>query len=175
MSVVVAITDGIDVVIASDGRSCSTGVAILSESTPKLKPMPEWGSIFGCVGTGLTSKKLDLFLADPQATPDRLYGEFVPDESALLWVANTEAGPRILSSDSVGSWVVMDEFAAIGAGDAYAIGALEALRRQPDYSLQEKARVAVKTAIKHCAACGGKVYIKTLRGKRGGKHGNQKV
>jgi ATP-dependent protease HslVU (ClpYQ) peptidase subunit len=172
MSIIVAISDGKRVCMASDSQVGSGGNKMPTK-TPKIYRRGDY--LFGVVGSMITGH----FLADHVIEADNIlsaaenYGSelrqwasernYLQSEDGLQVVACSTLiahKSRIVLVDGTGSAVEPEfDWWAIGSGELAARGAIWALTCIPDMDSEEKARMAVEAACKLEEGCGGMARV----------------
>ena len=95
--------------------------------------------------------------------------EYQQGNSGLNWnlLCYDRRTEQLLDFDSDGCTLTVGPWATRGAGGPYAAGALSASSVPRTLEAAEKlVRKACSIAIKHSAACGGRIRVLTVRGKR---------
>ena len=174
MSVLIALVDGADTVIACDGRVTGRDGRIFSESAMKWNK----GNRIA-IGLAGSARLLDLMRESPSICDDLADKSDAEIADAIRnlaindgWKDDAEDGKprwyslemliarpgRIVSYDGTMCSTVDFDYAAIGSGCDFSIGALDALAGV-DIRAEEKVRVALASACRRMNTCGGAVYV----------------
>lgn len=176
MSVLIALVDGADTVIACDGRASRGDGGIISDSVIKWHKSNTDPFAVGIAGS---YRMIELMRENPAAL------DFLPDNEPSRiakivrqlaidddWKDEKADGkPRwydleiliarpgvVVSYDGILCSTVKRDHAAIGSGCDFALGALDVLVGFP-MSAEGKARIAIEAACKRMSTCGGLVYV----------------
>lgn len=167
MSIIVAVTNHMGTAIGSDGRATYDSGMIVNEAVAKIRHFPGAAYAIGtCGALGPAQKALGTI--KPIEVEHRVLkyeGSMDDNVSAVVAMKNGKKSGQIWSLTPDGATVLHRSYLAIGAGDAFAMGALEMMVKHLDRSDQDPAymvKKALETAVKFNNTCGGRLHIVKL-------------
>lgn len=159
------VVPGQGAVLGCDSRVSNVATAdILSDACEKFIVA---GSVTALISGDIGL--LDHIVAARNIEGLRMLAAEYSDGRGLSWDLLTycRKSERLVYLDQAGVAQPLGEFYATGSGAGYALGCLSSSPRPKDLiQAQKLVRKAVRIAIKHNAACGGRIRVLTVRGKR---------
>lgn len=160
MTCVIGLEHGGRCYVGCDSRTSNGAVA---EESPRPKVVRRRGWLFGLAGSWALLPVLRA-LDVPPPTGDHGEGDAVVAAIRAQWRGPSD-GVAAIAAGAGRVWVVQGcdwsalrsrEYAAIGEGEPFALGALRVTRGQPP---RERVRAALEAARFHCPSVGGRLRV----------------
>lgn len=156
--------EGEGAVLACDSR-VTAGYSILSDSCDKFVVA---GSAV-CLVSGHDGSLIDHICHAKNVEGVRMIAAEFMEGKGLSWdlLCYDRRTERLVMVDSHGSAIVLGPYHTSGCGGDYAMGVLSSspIPRTLE-AAQKLVRKATAVAVRHSAACGGRIRVLTVRGKR---------
>jgi len=168
VSIIVAVSNHLGMAIGSDSRAVFDSGMIVADGVQKVKVDHEGGYAIGACGSlGAAQRALaSLVPLGSEHGALRFGGEVPSEASGAVALRTGKRSGQLWTFCADGSTVKHNRpFVCVGAGDAYAMAAIDTAIALLPKSKQDPAalvRIGLKAACKFNNTCGGKLQVYTL-------------